>query len=178
MLLVLDIDLVTHRHWPGFDERGALVLPLPSFPGRALPVRCEIDGITLQRKAEFHLTLLSQTESESVRTRLDDGAIASMFAGMNWTCRAAGSCWFLRKVEDDGDTAHSVVMLCEAPAVNEFRSALSSRCAVALEPAPAHVTLFVAGQALGIGLSSHGDFHARRVRVVAESELDRNNVRE
>jgi hypothetical protein len=178
MLPGFEVDLVTSPRWPGFNARGALVLPLPAFPANALPATCEIDDVALQRKSEFHLTLLSQSEVRSVREQFEDGAIESIFAGMDWSCRTSGPCWLLRKVDQKGAIAHTVIALCAAPALNVFRSRLSGRSDIALAPVPAHVTLFVAGNELGIGLSSYDEFHAARVRLVAESVLDRGIVRE
>ena len=176
MLSGLETELVTARYWPGFNERGVLVLPLPAFPAHALPAACEIDGITLKRKSEFHLTLLSRREAAAVRARIDDDEIESQFAALDWTCRATGPCWLLGKAGDGN--ARSVIVLCAAPALDAFRTRLSSRCDVALAPVPAHVTLFVAGLMRGIGLGSHEAFHAMRVRVVADSEFDRDGARE
>jgi hypothetical protein len=177
MLPKFETDLVASSNWPGFNERGVLVLPLSGLPARALPEACEIDGVTLLRKSEFHLTLLSRTEANSVRVRLADAEIESLFSAQEWTCRASGPCWLLRKFCDDSRVANSVVVLCAAPALNEFRAAVAGRCDVALPPVPAHVTLFVAGRERGIGLSSYEDFHAFRVRLVADFELDRGMVR-
>jgi hypothetical protein len=150
--------------WPGFSERGSLVLPLHGFL-RAFPMAAtrSIDGLALERKQEFHLTLLSRHEGALVRERAPDAEVESCYDTIAWTLGAIGNAWYL--VSADAQKWSIVVEFPAAP-VNRFRAALSEVCGVALSDTVPHVTLYTAGSSKGIGVESVAEFSALERRAV------------
>ncbi|MEO8160956.1 MAG: hypothetical protein ABI588_06020, partial [Arenimonas sp.] len=64
----------------------------------------------------------------------------------------------------DAALAHSVIELLELPALNAFRREVGARLGETLPPAPAQVTLYLAGTETGIGLASDAEFERLRLR--------------
>jgi len=150
--------------WPGFNERGSLVLTWPGFlHAFPLPGEWAIDGCLLQRKQEFHLTVLGRHEAERVRGHVDDDAVRACFEGFAWSPGAMTACWYLVSADPD---RRSIVATFEAAALNPFRAQLAQRSGVDLSATVPHVTLFVSGSPKGIGIESVAAFEAlRRCRV-------------
>src|SRR5690348_13430939 len=75
--------------WPGFSPERAFVLPLPA--GRmATPFgeACCIDGMRLQRKSEFHVTVLSRDMSRAAGAWIDGPRLRAFYESLRWTpCR-------------------------------------------------------------------------------------------
>ena len=156
-----------HPAWPGFSARGSLLLPLPAEAFAALPASIEVDGIALARKSEFHLTLLDRALGARMHAPKAGDAPAAglpaLFAAQDWRWRASGERWLLLEAKD-GKPAHSVVELLDMPAFARFRALAGERLGEALPATPAHVTLYVAGDPIGIGIESNASFERLRLR--------------
>ena len=157
-----------HPAWPGFSLRGSLVLPLPAaaFAGLAPELSLD-DGLRLARKGEFHVTLLDRELGARAHEPAAGGApaqaLAGLFGGYDWRWRARGERWLLLDAAED-PPAHSVIELLEMPALAEFRAAVGVLLGATLPATPAHVTLYVAGQPIGIGLRDFDEFERLRLR--------------
>jgi hypothetical protein len=150
--------------WPGFNERGSLHLPLPWFPDAwPLPDAWDVDGGLLQRKDEFHMTLLSRREGALVRERLGDGCVEQRFGERAWTLGAMRECWYLASAASG---KRSIIAAFECDALNAFRSAIATDAGIALAATIPHVTLYVGGEPTGIGLESIAEFEALAPRRV------------
>lgn len=160
-----------------FGAGAACVLPLPSGDFAALPVACELEGIALQRRHEFHVTLVdtalagrlhehSGSQSlQSLRSRL-----RGLAAALDWRYARSGEYWLL---SDDSDARmrRSLIERIAQPAQQCFRAALADWLGVAL-PAPfPHVTVYTCGEAAGIGVFDAAAFERLRVRAWAPGEL-------
>lgn len=154
---------------------GAVILPLPWSIAPPLPPRLVLPEATLTAKDELHLTLLSSLEAAAL-----DASRAAADAWRRWhdadpidPAKVAldGPWWLLRADKPEG-TAWSVVAMARCAAFERFRArvAQASHGAIAAD-APAHVTLFVAGDPRGIGLPSRAVFEAARVRQLAPAEV-------
>lgn len=156
-----------HPGWPGFNARGSLLLPLPAEAFAGLPATLELDAIALARKSEFHVTLLDRTVGARMHAPTAGGAPAAglpaLFAAQDWTWRLTGERWLLLEAKPEGP-AHSVIELLELPAFARFRAQAGEALGEALPLAPAHVTLYVAGDPIGIGVPSHADFERLKLR--------------
>lgn len=154
--------------WPGFSARGSLLLPLPAahFAGLAPELRLD-DGLVLTRKNEFHVTLLDRALCERVHDPAAEGApaqaIAGLFAGYDWAWQSRAERWLLLDADEE-PPAHSVIELIEMPALAQFRAAVGVLLGLPLPATPAHVTLYVAGQPIGIGLRDFDEFERLRLR--------------
>ena len=158
-----------HPPWPGFNARGSLLLPLPMEAFADLAPVLDVDGLSLSRKHEFHVTLLDRRTAARMRAQ-EAGVVApsmmELFALQDWRWRRRGERWLLREDKPDG-TAHSVVELLELPALNRFRHDVGWAHGEKLPDAPPHVTLYVAGDPIGIGLESYAAFEKNRVRLLS-----------
>jgi hypothetical protein len=150
-----------HPDWPGFSARGSLLLPLPVEAFETLPPSVDVDGLALERKSEFHVTLLDR--ALGARVQVAATRLPALFSGLDWRWRATGERWLLQEAQPQG-CGYSVVALLEMPAFADFRRGVGALLGEALPPAPAHVTLFVAGDPIGIGLASDAEFERLRLR--------------
>ena len=151
--------------WPGFSTRASLTLPLPADCFDDLAGCLEFDGLVLERKREFHVTLCNRALGARLQQLGGEAALrlAQAFAAQDWRWRPSGERWLLREVQADG-TAHSVVELLDMPAFARFRAVAGALLGEALPDAPAHVTLYVAGNPIGIGIDSVAEFERLRLR--------------
>lgn len=129
---------------------------------------------TLTPKHELHLTLLSSAEADALdrasaapdgwRQLVDDAWRQSP------SIELSGPYWLLCADKPEG-RIWSVVVMVRAAAFPRLRERASERSggAVAAD-APAHLTLFVAGHARGIGVPSRREFERLRVRRLTRGE--------
>ena len=157
-----------HPAWPGFSARGSLPLPLPMAECARLATTptLRVGELLLERKREFHVSLLNRTLGARVHEPRAGGALAgalpALFAVLDWSWRASGERWLLLE-SAQGKTTHSVIELIDMPAFARFRAAVGERLGEALPDAPAHITLYVAGDPAGIGLDSQAEFERLRL---------------
>jgi hypothetical protein len=156
-----------HPPWPGFSARGSLLLPLPPERFAELASPFEVDGIEFARKAEFHLTLLSRALGARLHAPREGGRAAerlpALFAAQDWQWRRTGERWLLLEAKPVA-SAHSVIELVDMPAFARFRAQVGALLGEALPDAPAHVTLYVAGDPIGIGIASDAEFARLKLR--------------
>lgn len=154
---------------------GAVVVPLAWSIAPPLVSSLVLPEVTLRPKDELHLTLLSSTEARAL-----DAALGRPEAWRQLhdedpldpsTLALDGPWWLLRADKPEG-TAWSVVAMARCAAFLRLRTraAQASRDAIAAD-APAHVTLFVAGDKRGIGLPSRAVFEAARVRRLWQANV-------
>ena len=89
--------------------------------------------------------------------------LPALFAALDWRWRATGERWLLVEARPEG-ASHNVVHLLDMPALAQFRAQAGELLGEALSATPAHVTLYVAGDPIGIGIASHADFERLRLR--------------
>jgi hypothetical protein len=152
-----------HPAWPGFEASGSLVLPLPRNEFAALPQALRVGDLELERKREFHVTLLLHTLGASLqRAATADATLAAqlpkLFATLDWRWQRTGERWLLRE-----GGAHTLIELIAMPALQAFRQEIGYRLGEPLPPTPAHVTLYLANTTRGIGLASDADFERLRL---------------
>ena len=158
-----------HPAWPGFSARGSLLLPLPMAEVARLATMptLRVGDLVLDRKREFHVTLLNSELGARVHAPRAGGAPATalpaLFASFDWRWRATGERWLLLEARSEART-HSLVEMLEMPAFAPFRVAVGELLGELLPEPPAHVTLYVAGDPVGIGIDSPSDFERLRLR--------------
>jgi len=153
--------------WPGFNARGSLLLPLPDVHFELLAPTLEFEDLVFSRKREFHATLLDRETGRQLRSlELRNEVRPTMrelFEGEDWQWRPADKRWLLHE-NKDGVDVHSIIELVDMPGLTRFRHNVGRVHGVRLPPVPAHVTLYVAGDDIGVGLSSNQEFQKLRVR--------------
>lgn len=156
-------------NWPGRSNTGSVILPLPtSFAPRLAMVR--LPEAELTPKRELHVTLLSTGEASAVARSLPESEWEKMFQQQSWHLGLTGRAFLLGEDKPDGKV-WSVIAELEDSAVNVFRRALSQASGVALPDTLPHVTLWVAGSDLGIGLGSREEFSQRLIRKIPLESL-------
>jgi hypothetical protein len=149
----------------GWSRQRGLVMPVAACALRAaLPAEIRVDGLTLTRKHEFHLTLLDRSEAQRAAASISDQQLLDLIHGLDWEAQPDGLPWLIRDQRRGGGWRYSVIQLVELPALARFRDAIAAACLHDLPAMPAHVTLYVAGDPVGIGLGSHARFEALRQR--------------
>lgn len=155
--------------WPGFSPERPFVLPLQA--GRmATPFgeACEIEGVLLVRKPEFHVTVLSQDLSRTVAV-LGTARLRALYESRPWTPRRTGRYALLHDAKPAlGGTLErwSLIEHLELPAMDHFRGELARMLGPALADPVPHVTHFVRGDPNGIGVPNTRALQALQPREV------------
>jgi hypothetical protein len=153
--------------WPGFNARGSLLLPLPEEHFELLAPTLEFEDLVFSRKREFHVTLLDRETGRHLRSLEARNEVRptmrELFEGEDWAWRPADKRWLLHE-HKDGVDVHSIIELVDMAGLTRFRHNVGRVHAERLPPVPAHVTLYVAGDDVGIGLASEAEFRRLRVR--------------
>ncbi|GAB3739996.1 hypothetical protein GCM10028794_24210 [Silanimonas algicola] len=146
-----------------------MILPL-HIDLKSHPATLSLPEITLSRKAEVHLTLLSTREAELLAGHLPEAEWQNAFDGEQWEIGLLDEFELLREERASEPTRFSVIRHLHCLALNAFRQRLAEAAGMGLAETLPHVTLYTAGHERGIGLSSMAD-HARfRIRSLARAE--------
>jgi hypothetical protein len=167
--MIMSMTSPTKPAWPGRSTTGSVLLPLHVGLDH-LPSSLSLTEITLIRKAETHLTLLSTREAEQLASRLPESEWQSAFDSVQWEIGLLDAFELLSEERPSEVTRFSVIRHLHCPALNAFRQRLAQSAVVDLPETLPHVTLYTAGHERGIGVSSLAD-HARfRIRSLASGE--------
>lgn len=150
------------------------VLPVPAREWQPPTAGIQIDGTALAPKPELHITLigsaLSRELQETFAEPFLDAAIDLARAAQDWHFTRTGIRLLLRRPYVESGTrviAHSLIELIELPAMAHFHHALGRLLGRQLPVPPPHVTLYTAGRAQGIGVSSPHRLRAFTVKVAS-----------
>jgi hypothetical protein len=146
------------------------VLPIDpaAWPPPAAPL--VLDALAFEPKPELHLTLVGRAlgrELQAVFGARARALVEATFGARDWRFARTGRRLLLRKAfVDDGAArvAHSIVELVELPAMASFHRELGRALGRQLPVPPPHVTLYTAGRAQGIGVSSPARLRAFTLR--------------
>lgn len=167
--MTVSVTSPTKSSWPGRSATGSVILPL-HIDLESHPAILSLPEITLRRKAEAHLTLLSTREAGLLARCLPEAEWWSAFDGEQWDVGLIDEFELLREERASEPTRFSVIRHLHCPALNAFRRRLAEAAGMDLAETLPHVTLYTAGHERGIGLSSLAD-HARfRIRPLARAE--------
>ena len=156
--------------WPGFSPERAFVLPLVGelmVSPFAAPL--ELDGIRLQRKSEFHVTVLSREMARAAAAGCGEAQLHALYDAMDWIPERSGRYTLLHedKRTDAGMLAcWSLIEHLHFPAMLAFRAELVRTLGRAFDDPVPHVTHFVHGDANGIGVPDRRALEAKRVRDI------------
>lgn len=167
--MIVSITSPTKLSWPGRSATGSVILPLHVGLDQ-LPNTLSLAEITLIRKAETHLTLLSTGEAEHLATHLLETEWQHAFDSEQWKIGLLDAFDLLHEERAHEATRFSVIRHLHCPALNAFRQRLAEAAGMDLAETLPHVTLYTAGHERGIGLTSLADYHARRVRQLSFAE--------
>jgi len=147
--------------------RGNVVWPVPPALLPGLPETLDRGGLRLERKSEFHLTVLGSDDAR----RLFAGEAARFARWLEaWRrldphVELRDELWLLRLPIGRERIAHSLAVACDAPALAAARHLLSAWTDIELAAAPAHITLFTAGDPRGIAVPDEAALRERRVET-------------
>lgn len=137
--------------WPGFGADGSLLLPLPDATfASGLPGSLAWQGHTLQRKHEFHVTVLNRACGSAARQALGEEGVRRLFVAGQWALHRTGDARLLHR--PGTPPVYSLIEDLALPALNAFRARLARAMGTRLPAVQPHVTLYTAGKSTGIGL--------------------------
>lgn len=156
--------------WPGFSAQRAFVLPLSDeLMGSPFAASLELDGIRLQRKREFHVTVLSREMAGAAAAALSEPRLRALYDTLNWIPQRTGHYTLLH----EDKRTHTGVLACWSliehlhfPAMLAFRAELTRALGLAFADPVPHVTHYVHGDPNGIGVPDRRALQAKRVREV------------
>jgi len=143
--------------------------------GRGLRPHLLIDGRSLQRKPEFHLTVIGSRLGRRLLAwidagRLDEAALAALFEAGDWSLRPRPRCYLLsRPAAGRGGRQVSVVQMVDVPQLAAFYRQLRRLLprSAAVPTPPPHITLYTRNGPQGIGLRSE-----QALRALVQRPLD------
>jgi hypothetical protein len=164
--------------WPGFSPERAFVLPLQAgLMATPFGDRCELEGVRLERKSEFHVTVLNRDMARAAAAGCGKARLRALYESLHWVPRRTGRYALLRENKrSDAGTLEcwSLIEHLHLPAMLAFRAELAHALGVAFADPVPHVTHFVRGDPNGIGVPDARALDALRVR---ELTPDRHPVR-
>ena len=147
------------------------MLPLqPQFLATPLGAHCELDGVRLQRKSEFHVTVLDREMARAAAAGCGDAQLRAWFAALDWVPRRTGRYALLHESKRQGDgtlECWSLIEHLHLPAMHAFRAELARVLGGAFADPVPHVTHYVRGDPNGIGVPNARTLAARLVREIA-----------
>ena len=161
---------------PQWSDADTLLLAIApqAWPPPSRGVR--VDGTDFAPKRELHVTIVgralgAQARAAMAREAALAAAIAAALASLDWSWTRRREWWLLRKC---GGGAHkaSIVEAVALPAMRPFHARLGELLDRRLPVPPPHVTLYVAGDAEGIGVPDAGAWRRHVARAVTARELD------
>ena len=157
---------------------SGIVLPVPAGrwppPGDGI----HLDHLAFDPKSELHVTLVGSALGRELRATFGASVAARVRearGALDWHFERSGRCLLLRKSRVEHGhvrVAHSIIELIDLPAMAPFQRALGRMLGRQLPVPPPHVTLYTAGCAQGIGVSSPAQLRALAVRGLLPGELD------
>lgn len=141
--------------WPGFAAERAFVLPLQAaLMATPFGERCQIDGVRLARKREFHVTVLDR-EMARAAAGYGEPRLRALYASLHWAPRRTGRYALLHRSKHNGTDAlecWSLIEYLHLPAMYAFRAELARMLGPAFDHPVPHVTHLVHGDPTGIGV--------------------------
>jgi len=146
--------------WPGWSAANTLVLPIDprdwSPPGAPI----ELDGVAFAPKRELHVTVIGKALGAEVRENIDADALHRVWESQPWRLRR--SSWRIRLRKPDADV-ESIIEPVALPAMARLHAWLGAALGRSLPVPPPHVTLYVRGDAAGIGVPDTATLASLRV---------------
>jgi len=139
--------------WPGWGAAGTLVIGIDPRDWAPPLHPLERDGRAFAPKHELHVTVVGKALGAQARAAiaagdLDEAALRRAFTAQRWRLRRSGRRVHLRK----DDAVESIIEPVALPAMARFHAWLGRALGRALPVPPPHVTLYVRGDAEGIGV--------------------------
>ena len=160
---------------PHWTAAGTLLLAIPpqAWPPPARGLR--LDGIDFSPKPELHATIVGRTLGARLRAAAADepgvaAGVDAACAACDWSWARRRDWWLLRKTADGARKA-SIVERITLPAMAPFHARLGQLLGCPLPVPPPHVTLWVAGDAEGIGVPDAAAWQRHAMRPVTGAEL-------
>ena len=144
--------------WPGFNEKGTVLIDLAyeSFLLSKVPVL--VDGIYYTPKDELHVTLVGEEVSSILQHKIKQDpknieVLVHIFESIDWAFDKTGPVHILSSSKKS-EIQKSIIMLIDMPGMTTFYQQLKS---FGLIPGktpipPAHVTLYTYNCPPGIGV--------------------------
>jgi hypothetical protein len=124
-------------------------------------------------KDELHITILSQQTAEQVsahlkRNRRDSQAVEELIQKTDWSFKKEERLFHIR---DDEET-ETIIQMVEVVGLDDFLTSLGNILGALLEPPPTHVTLYMRGTDIGIGLPTKKALMDKLQTEVKPEELE------
>ena len=153
--------------WPGWGTAQTLVIPVDPrcWAPPTSPLQC--DAREFAPKHELHVTVVGKVLGAEVRAacadgRIDEPDLRAAFEEQPWRLRRSGWRMHLRKPAPEAHV-ESVIEPVALPAMARLHAWLGRALGRALPVPPPHVTLYVRGDAEGIGVPDAASLARLRV---------------
>jgi hypothetical protein len=149
-----------HLKWPGFNEKGTVIIQLAPEDFSLTKNRVDVLGEYFTTKTELHITLIGTELGMILLDKIKQDksinqTLAKTFEKIDWTFRQTGPLHLLARTKD-ATVEKSIIMLLDMHGVEEFYEQLKTLGLIGAETPvpPAHVTLYTQNCPPGIGVSS------------------------
>ena len=162
-----DAAIALPAAWPGWSAAGALVLALDPAAWAPPATPLQVDGREFAPKHELHVTVVGKGLGAEVQAALDAGRVdadglRAAFTGQPWRLRRSHWRVHLRKPAPE-QHVESVIEPIALPAMARLHAWLGRALGRELPVPPPHVTLYVRGDAEGIGVPDEATLERYRV---------------
>jgi len=164
--------------WPGFNERGSVIIDLMPEYFCLKDSTVVLDGLAFNMKEELHVTLIRSelglllqdiiNLNQKIRQKLRD-----TFEDIDWSFKQTGPVHILSRKKNNV-LQGSIILLIEMPGMTEFYDQLKLSEIIDIETPvpPAHVTLYTYNCPFGIGVPSVQVLDELSVRTLSLNEFN------
>jgi hypothetical protein len=124
-------------------------------------------------KDELHITILSQQAAEQVnahfkKNRRDGQAVEELIQKTDWSFKKQERLYHIR----EDDETETIVQMVEVVGLEDFLTSLGNILEAQLDPPPTHLTLYMRGTDIGIGLPTNKSLTDKLQTEVKPEELE------
>lgn len=172
----MSLPILLAASWPDWSSHKGLLLSVPPECWPLPPGPLRLDGIVFQGKHELHVTAIGRRLGSRLQAAIDEGhidaaALRATVESLPWTMQRSSRYRMLCKPRVGQGDAYSLIERVRVPALHALYEQLGMLLGHALSVPPAHVTLYVAGDAKGIAVPDMAALRKATVRRVAACEL-------
>lgn len=168
--------------WPGFNEKGNVIIGLADDTLRLEKNNIDMFGETFSPKEELHVTLIGSSLGLIIRDniqlqQLSNRLLEKIFEEIDWSFKQTGPVHLLSRLAEGG-VEESIILLIDMPGVETFYEQLTSLGLI--EPntpvPPAHITLYTRNCPLGIGVPNDDVLNTLSKKVLSLEELEQKSL--
>ena len=169
--------------WPGFNEKGSLIIPLEwsevPFPQRPI----NVDGERFEPKHELHVTVIGKESGRAIQEKillgpLNDSTLPQDFEEIDWSFKPGDVVHLLSREKVNPEEGaivleKTIILPLHMPGMTAFYKCLKSHNLLPTNTPgpPPHITLYSRNCPGGIGVPDEQTLIKLREKIIPISDL-------